>query len=349
MVQIKAVASLLIAAAAVAPALAQGYYYEDSSLVTREDVEDLADLLAREYGYDMDIEARDFDDMEDLDLRDLDEIFERSPFLGYHHVKNFLSKHFGSGRHAHGGMGHEHHHGFEHHGEFAHQHHHHQEGFGGPSDAAAAQPPADAPLSPRDYEDFDELVERDPFLGYHHVKKFLSNHFGSGRHSHHEHHGEFAHHHHHQEGFGGPSDASAAQPPADAPLQPRELEADYDELLARYFDDLYERELSAEDEYTELAARAPEGDEFEMELVQRSPEPGFIEWIKHLFHPGHKKDDKKHKKDDKKDKKDDKKDEKKDDKKDDTKDKTKSDDKKDDKDDSSLESREFDDFWYDLD
>ena len=34
MVQIKAVASLLIAAAAVAPALAQGYYYEDSSLVS---------------------------------------------------------------------------------------------------------------------------------------------------------------------------------------------------------------------------------------------------------------------------------------------------------------------------
>lgn len=310
----KAAATLLIAAAAVAPALAQSYYYEDSALVSREDLEDLADVLARDYGYD--IEARDFDDVNELDMRELyDELYEREPL--FRHLKNFVNKLRGKGgeaqRHEHEGL-HEHqghlgeHHGLEHHGFGEHQGLEHH-GFGGP-----------------------------------------------------EHHGEFAHH----GGFpGGSHDAFAAAPaPPQTPSDPsqygrrsyddmeefeaRDVEPEYEELLSRYFDDLYERELAAEDEYTQIAARAPQGDDFGVELVQRSPEPNIIEWFKNLFHPHRKQDEKKKKEEAEKKKKEQ---EAKSKAATTTTDSPKSTDKPSDNadDSSSVDAREFDDFWYDLD
>jgi hypothetical protein len=403
MVQIKAAASLLIAAAAVAPALAQSYYSADDSLVTREDLEELADILARDYGYD--IEARDFDDVNELDARELyDELFERDPMFGINHAKK-LWHHLtgkGKGRQEHEGFHHrqghfgEHH---EHHGEFRHQ----QGGFpaGGSPDAPAAAPaPPPSESYPTQYgrsdDDMDELYarelyddelfERDPMFGVDHAKKLWHHLTGKGKgkahhehehheHEHKEHEGGFHHEQqgrlgehrgefgHYQGGFaaGGSPDASApaAAPPTSNPyptqygrsyddmeeFEARDVQPEYEELLTRYFNDLYERELAAEDEYTALAARSIEGDDF-AELAERSPEPNVFDWFRNLFHPHHKKDDKK--KDDKK--KDD---------KDSSKNKstttaststsTKSSDKSADKDDDSLDSREFDDFWYDLD
>jgi hypothetical protein len=76
----------------------------------------------------------------------------------------------------------------------------------------------------------------------------------------------------------------------------RQLAAEYEELLQRYFNDLYDRELTAEAE-ADLAAREFETEEFD--LVQRSPEPGIIEWFKNLFHPKKKEDQKKKKADSK--------------------------------------------------
>lgn len=302
MVQIKSAAALLVAAAAIAPALAQSYYYEDSALVSREDLEDLADILARDYGYD--IEARDFDDMEELDMRELyDELYEREPI--FQHIKNIYNKLRGKGgeahRHEHGGS-HEHQgHLGEHHGE------HH---------AFGAHP-------------------------------------GFG----HEHHSEFAHH-------GGSPDAAAAapQPPSDPSqtqygrsyddmeeFEARDVEPDYEELLSRYFDDLYERELAAEDEYTQIAARAPLGDDFDVELVQRSPEPNVLEWLKNLFHPHHKKDDKKKKEEAEKKKKE--AEEKSKTTSTTTADPSKSTDKSTGSgdDSSTVDAREFAEYWYDLD
>jgi hypothetical protein len=218
MVQIKSTAVALVAAAVIAPAVAYSYYTEDS-IVAREDYDDYNEVLARDYGYDL--EEREYEG-EELALREYD----------------------------------------------------------------------DSELFERDYDD-NELLERDPFMGYHHIKKWLSNRkarkqaMQQGQQG-----GQGG-------GFGGapqvpPSDpsmdASAREFDDELEFQAREPEADYEELMQRYFDDLYERELSAEFE-DEIAAREFEAEEFD--LVQRSPEPGIIEWFKNLFHPKKKAEEKK--------------------------------------------------------
>jgi len=79
-------------------------------------------------------------------------------------------------------------------------------------------------------------------------------------------------------------------------IEAREPEAEYEELLQRYFNDLYERAVTAEAE-GEIAARGFESEDFD--LFRRSPEPNIIDWFKNLFHPKKKQDNKK-KQDDKK-------------------------------------------------
>jgi hypothetical protein len=76
-------------------------------------------------------------------------------------------------------------------------------------------------------------------------------------------------------------DASAREFDDEMELEAREPEADYDELMQRYFDDLYERQLAAEAE-AELAARDFEDEEFE--LVQRAPSPNIGDFFNKLFH-----------------------------------------------------------------
>jgi hypothetical protein len=154
--------------------------------------------------------------------------------------------------------------------------------------------------------ELDDLFERDPLFGYHHLKKWWANRKAKKQ---------------------AKKDAQlAAQQPGDSldastsfdatarefddemeidargfddemEFEARAPEAEYEQLLQRYFDDLYERELTADAE-AEIAARELESEEFD--LFQRSPEPGFVEWIKNLFHPKKKQDQKKKEADSKK-------------------------------------------------
>jgi len=306
MVQIKATAAALVAAAVIAPAVAQSYYAEDA-VVAREDYNDFNDVFARDLEFDL--QERDFDH----------ELFEREPILGINHIKKWLknrkAKKLAKQQAAAGGAG--------------------------PASADAAPPsagaaPDSAPPQAREFEDFlsarefdvEDLLVRDPFMGMRHLKKFLGKRpagmsppsspamqspppsagaqgpaspmqtrdfdeieareplMGMGRMR-----KIFGQRHggprgHMRGGPGGmtpppsagapgPDSASAAPPTPATAQSARELGAEYEEVLARYFDDLYERELASEDE---LLARDFE----DAEVFGRSPEPLFG-WFKKLF------------------------------------------------------------------
>jgi len=89
MVQMKVTASVLIAAAAIAPAVAYGFEAEDS-LVTRDDNE-FASAYGR--GLDLDLDEREFDE----------ELYEREPFRGMGMVRSAKKMFRGGNRHRHGG------------------------------------------------------------------------------------------------------------------------------------------------------------------------------------------------------------------------------------------------------
>jgi len=89
MVQMKITASVLIAAAAIAPAVAYGFEAEDS-LVTRDDNE-FASAYGR--GLDLDLNEREFDE----------ELYEREPFRGMGAVRGAVRKFRGGSRHRQGG------------------------------------------------------------------------------------------------------------------------------------------------------------------------------------------------------------------------------------------------------
>jgi len=186
MVQIKTTIVALVAATVIAPAVAAPYYYyAEDGLVAREDFDEYNDVLARDYGYDLEereyadeLFEREFDDGEFLE-RELDDLFERNFPLGH-------------------------------------------------------------PSGPNVAREFDDEME---------IKA---------------------------RGFDDEMEIDAREP-----------EAKYEELLQRYFDDLYERELMAEAE-AEIAARELDSEDFE--LFERSPGIDVIGWIKNLFHPKKKAD-----------------------------------------------------------
>jgi hypothetical protein len=114
----------------------------------------------------------------------------------------------------------------------------------------------------RDFDE-NELVERDPFF---------RGMWNKIRHPH----GQAQ-----QQQYDPSVDASAREFDDEMELEAREPEADYEELMQRYFDDLYERQLAAEAE-AELAARDFEDEE--LELVQRAPSPNIGDFFNKLFH-----------------------------------------------------------------
>jgi len=237
----KVTAAALIAAAAIAPAVAQSYYAEDS-LVTREDYNDVDDLLARDY--DLELEERDFYDNED-------DLFERDPFFGLNHLKRLL-------RHK--------------------------------KTLQPQQDSSDAPVEAREFDDEDlftreleEMFERDPFLGLGKLRSWWKNRKAAKQQQ-------------QQDSYGADAQAREFDDEElytrefEDEIEAREPEAEYEEVLTRYYDDLYERELASaeaelaerdfEDEEAELAARDFEGED--AELVAR--EPGIFDWFKNLFH-----------------------------------------------------------------
>jgi len=299
MVQMKVTAAALIAAAAIVPAVASSFYADDS-LPTREDYNDVDDLLAREYELELEerdfydngdalferdpffrnflrkwrtkktmqqqqpqqpldtssdpsLATREFDD-EDLFTRELEDMFERDPFLGFKTLKKWWKN----------------------------------------RKAAKQQqqdPQADASLDSREFDEDDlftreleEMFERDPFMGFGTLKKWWKNRKAAKQ----------------QQQQDSSSDLDlrefddeelyTREFEDDMEIEARAPEADYEEVLARYFDDLYERELASaeaelaerdfEDEEAEIAARDFEGDE--AELVSR--EPGFFDFFTNLFH-----------------------------------------------------------------
>jgi len=242
MVQMKVTAAALIAAAAIAPAVATSYYADDS-LATRE-YYDVDDLLARDYEYEL--EERDFYDNED-------DLYVREPFMGMNHLKKWW-------RHK--------------------------------KTMQQPQQSPDAPSTPVEAREFDEddlftrefeeMFERDPFLGLGTLKKWWKNRKANKQQQ-------------QQDSYGADPQAREFDDEElytrefEDEIDAREPEADYEEVLSRYYDDLYERELASaeaelterdfEDEEAELAARDFE----DGELVAR--EPGIIEFFKNLFHP----------------------------------------------------------------
>jgi len=163
-------------------------------------------------------------------------------------------------------------------------------------------------LFEREFEDgellereLDDLFERDPMFGMHHLKKWWANRKAKKQAKKDQLLSQ-------QQGDSPQAAPADPSPPAvsyrefddemeinargfddEMEIEARELGAEYEELLQRYFDDLYERELTAEGE-AEIAARELDSEDFE--LFQRSPGLDVIGWFKHLFHPK-KKDDKK--------------------------------------------------------
>ncbi|CAA7271084.1 unnamed protein product [Cyclocybe aegerita] len=251
MVQVKTAASLFLAAAAVAPAVAYPYYDADDSLVTREDNEFAGGIYGRRFTPHRLSERDDFEEL--MEREEFEDLMERDPLLGFNHLKKWIK---------------------------------------GRKGAAAPAPDAGAEYA-RELEfdedlftrEFDELMEREPILGFNHLRKWLGKkktapaaegNFESpplvGRESTNE--VVFAREVDELEarepgfltwikGIFNPKkkaeeekkkkEAEAAKKAAAEPAAPEAR--DYDELLERYFDDLQERELSTSEE--ELMAREP--------------------------------------------------------------------------------------------
>lgn len=161
--------------------------------------------------------------------------------------------------------------------------------FGGKKAQPAEQQYAErelADLDARDLDELNEIMAREPFLGFNHLKKWIK-----GR-------------------KGGAAQAGAEQ--YDQQQQARDFEDDiearepeYEEVLERYFDDLYERELGEELEVVERdlgdEAELAEREEEESSIFQREEMleevfgRGFDlkAWWNNLWHPKKKADKKK--------------------------------------------------------
>lgn len=251
MVQMKVTAAALIAAAAIAPAVATSYYADDS-LATREDYNDVDDLLARDFDYEL--EERDFYDNED-------DLFVREPFMGFNHLRKLWR---------------------------------HKKTLQQPQQGSDSAPAT--PVEAREFDEddlftreFEEMFERDPFFGLGKLKSWWKNRKAAKQQQ-------------QQDSYGADPQAREFDDEElytrefEDEIEAREPEAEYEEVLSRYFDDLYERELATaeaelaerdfEDEEAELAARDLEDEDFE--LVAR--EPGIVEFFRNLFHPKKKAD-----------------------------------------------------------
>jgi hypothetical protein len=217
-------------------------------------------LAAREYYNDVDdLLARDYDmELEERDFYDNEDgLFEREPFMGVNHLRKW----------------------------WRHKKTMKQQQSGGDGDAPAT------PVEAREFDEdelfireLEEMFERNPFLGLGKLKSWWKNRKGGNQQQ-------------QQDSTGADSyarefdDEDLYTREFEDEIEAREPEAEYEEVLSRYFDDLYERELAAaeaevaerdfEDEEAELAARDFEDEE--SELMAR--EPGIVEWFKHLFHP----------------------------------------------------------------
>jgi len=143
MVQMKITASVLIAAAAIAPAVAYGFEAEDS-LVTRDDNE-FASAYGR--GLDLDLEEREFDE----------ELYEREPFRGMGAVRGAVRKFRGGSRHRHGGSA-----------------------PSTPTETQSERREFDDELLEREFD--EELYEREPFRGMGAVRGAVRKFRGGSRH-----------------------------------------------------------------------------------------------------------------------------------------------------------------------
>jgi len=143
MVQMKITASVLIAAAAIAPAVAYGFEAEDS-LVTRDDNE-FASAYGR--GLDLDLEEREFDE----------ELYEREPFRGMVAVRGAVRKFRGGSRHRHGGSA-----------------------PSTPTETQSERREFDDELLEREFD--EELYEREPFRGMGAVRGAVRKFRGGSRH-----------------------------------------------------------------------------------------------------------------------------------------------------------------------
>jgi hypothetical protein len=140
-------------------------------------------------------------------------------------------------------------------------------------------------LDARDLEELNDLLEREPFLGFNHVKKWLSRKKGAAA----------------QAGADQYADQQQARD-FEEDIEAREPE--YEEVLERYFDDLYERELNDELEVVEreitdereLAEREEEETSiFQREDIDEMFTRGFDlkAWWNNLWHPKKKQDNQK--------------------------------------------------------
>jgi len=250
--QIKVTAAALVAAAVIAPAVAYSSYPADS-VVARE-IDEQNDF----FGRDFEIEERDYDD---------NELLERDPLFGFRHIKQWIQNRKAKKL-------------------AALQNQNQNTDDSAPVDAREYE---DEELVLREFDemferDLAELMERDPFLGWNHLKKW----FG-GKH----------HQDQNQNQNTDSGDASLAGREFEEDLEAREFDdeefeareyddelegRDYEEILERYFEDLNERELASEAEFAEryfdddeLMVREYDDDE----LFERN----IIDWFKNLFHP----------------------------------------------------------------
>ncbi|KAF8870748.1 hypothetical protein CPB84DRAFT_1754294 [Gymnopilus junonius] len=251
MVYMKATAIALLAAGSIAPVLAS--YYNEDYLEQREVSDELAEVLAREYGYDL---AREYENYERISRRgfyDVDDLFERSPSM----VEDV-------------------------------------------SFASRDLQPEYAELLTRYFNDLEER-EPDPNVIewfknlFHHKKKddkktqsITASTTTSTTATTTPTPTPAA-----QDNVQAPTDNGASAGTDPSTVSSRELygrdDIEYEELVMRYFDDMYKRGLAAEVDSSSLSARKFEDN---LELLQRSPDPNIIEWFKNLFHHK-KKDDKK--------------------------------------------------------
>jgi len=312
MVQIRFTAAALIAAAVIAPAVANSVYPDDS-ISAREFVDDVDQYFTREY---------------DLDAREFDELVERDPF--FHKLRKWWAERKARKAAEEAAKANANAQVADKDALIAKEHAAELGGAPLSRDAHAVAMTRrefvdDEELVAREFDEFfqrelEDLIERDPVFGF---KNFLhvGKHSGqpSGDISNQNNAREFEEDieaREYEEDFEArdfEEDIEARD--FDEDLEARDFEEEletrepeYDEVFERYFDDLYERELADELEIVErelsdeeLAEREIESDLFEREdgeeLVAREPF-NLKDWWNNLWHP--KKKEEKKKEDEKK-------------------------------------------------
>jgi len=275
MVQIRFTAAALIAAAVIAPAVANSLYPEDS-LATREFADEVDEYFTREY---------------DLDIREFDELVERDPF--FRKVKQWWANRKAKKAAAAAGAA---------------------EGTVEGREFIDDEELMAREFDEFFQRELEDLMEREPFLGFGKLKKWIkggNKAAPSGDYS--ENNAREFEEDIEARDFDEDFEARDFEEDIEArdfeeDIEARDFEEDieareYEEVLERYFDDLYERELGEEIEVLErdftgeeLAEREFDSDLFEREdadeLVAREPF-NIKQWWNNLWHPK-KKGDKKH-------------------------------------------------------